>query len=67
MALILIFGLWLCFGGCLYRAHERTRSLAGGRDQGRPNVVVGPRRFGSQIPDTVPSDWIEAYRAEHGD
>lgn len=67
MALILVFGLWLFFGGCVYRAHKRTRSLPGDRAPGEPNVVVGPRRFGSRIPDTVPSDWIEAYRAEHGD
>ena len=67
MSLILVLGLWMFFGASIYRAHRRARSVPEDRAAGLDDVVLGHRHVRTEIPDTVPSDWIEAYRAEHGD
>jgi hypothetical protein len=66
MSLIVIFGLWLFLGGTIYRARKRARSVSESRAPGETNIGFGHRSVHAQVPDTVPSDWIEAYRAEHG-
>ena len=66
MSLIFVFGLWLFLGGSIYRAHKRSRSVPEIRALGDNNIALGHRRVRTEIPDTVPSEWIEDFRAEHG-
>jgi hypothetical protein len=65
MSLILACGVWLFLIGFVYRAHRRSGSVGERRKSGDSDVAVG---FGSthEVPDTVPSDWVETYRSEHG-
>ncbi len=66
MSLLFILGLWAFLGNSVYRAHKRATSvsenLATGPVKGRP----GGRSERVDIPETVPPEWVEAYRAEHG-
>ncbi len=67
MALIVVVGIWMFIGGSVYRAHKRAGLGPGdGATGGSSNVALGHRRVRAEIPDTVPSDWIDTYRAEHG-
>ena len=66
MSLLFVLGMWLFLGGSIYRAHKRARLMAENRVPGDTNRPLGHRRVRTEIPDTVPSEWIEAYRAEHG-
>jgi hypothetical protein len=66
MALILAIGVWLLLGRFVYRAHKSDRSM---RERGNPDydtVAVSGVRARDEVPDAVPSAWIEAYRAQHG-
>jgi hypothetical protein len=67
MSLILVFSLWLFLGGSIFRARKRMRSMPENRLPSDSNVELAHWRVRAEIPDTVPPDWIEAYRAEHGD
>jgi hypothetical protein len=66
MSLLFVLGLWLFLGGSIYRARTRSRSAPGDRAPGDGHVALGHRRVHAEIPETVPSEWIEAYRAENG-
>jgi len=50
------FYIWLA-QKCLRRSVAGVKAGDGSARQRRPRV---------RIPDTVPSEWIEAYRAENG-
>ena len=65
MSLLFIVGLWLFLGGAVYRAHKR-QSTPGDRVPGCRDVGLGHRRVHAEIPNTVPSDWVESYRSENG-
>lgn len=62
MAILCLLAIWT-FYFCLARKCLR-RSVAGIK-AGDGNVEARLRRPRVQIPDTVPSEWIEAYRAEN--
>jgi hypothetical protein len=66
MSLLFVVGLWMFLGGSIYRSHERARQAPEHRAPGHDQVAIDHRPVGTDIPDTVPSEWIEAYRAEHG-
>jgi len=66
MSLIFVFGVWLLLGGFVYRAHKQSGSTAEPRHADQVNVPVGLDEIPAEIPDTVPSEWVETYRAEHG-
>jgi hypothetical protein len=66
MALFVILGLWLILGRSIYRAQGRARSITAHPTPGEADGARGHRHLRADIPDTVPSEWIEAYRAEHG-
>jgi hypothetical protein len=66
MSLLFVLGLWLFLGGSIYRAHKHARSAPEHPTSGETKVVPLRRPVRTKIPDTVPSEWIETYRAEHG-
>lgn len=66
MSLLFVLGLWAFLGGSIYRAHKRAKSVSENPATGGVNVRPGSRRERLDIPETVPSEWVEAYRAEHG-
>jgi hypothetical protein len=66
MSLLFVLGLWLFLGGSIYRARTRARSVPGDRVPGDSQVALGHRRVRAEVPESVPSEWIEAYRAENG-
>jgi hypothetical protein len=60
MAILCFFGMWALYiwlvQTCLRRSAAGIRAGGCNAQQRRPRV---------QIPDTVPSEWIEAHRAEN--
>ncbi len=66
MSLLLVLGLWAFIGGSVYRAHRRPRSAPDDHRPGPGENAFGRRAADAEIPDTVPSEWVEAYRAENG-
>jgi hypothetical protein len=67
MSLLLVFSVWLFLGGSIYRARKRALSMPENRPPKDSHIELAHRGVRAEIPDTVPSDWIEAYRAERGD
>lgn len=66
MSLVFVLVLWAVLGGSVLRARRRARSL---REHGAPGVAdaeLGHRPQPVDIPETVPSEWVEDYRSEHG-
>jgi hypothetical protein len=55
MAMLLLLGMWVLY---FWLARRCLRMSAAG-------IKARQRRPRVQIPDTVPSKWIEAYRAEN--
>ena len=66
MSLLFVLGLWAFLGGSVYRAHKRARSASDNSATGGVKVQPGRRRERVDIPETVPSEWVDAYRTEHG-
>lgn len=66
MSLLFVFGLWVVLGGSVYRAHKRARSSSEDQSPGDSLGELSHRRVRVDVPDTVPSDWVEAYRTENG-
>ena len=66
MSLLFALGLWAFLGGSVYRAHKRTRSVPDSPATGAGKVQLGRRRERVDIPEMVPSEWVDAYRTEHG-
>ena len=58
MAILCFLGIWVLYLWLVRKCVRRAGVHAGDRNarQRRPRV---------QIPDNVPSEWIEAYRAEN--
>jgi len=66
MSLLFILGLWLVVGGSVYRSHKLARAMSENRVPDDDAGELASRRVRAGIPDTVPSDWIEAYRSDDG-
>ncbi len=66
MSLLVILGMWAFLGGSVYRARRRARSGPEGGVPGTGDHEFRRRQGGAEIPDTVPLDWVEAYRADNG-
>jgi hypothetical protein len=67
MALLLVMVIWGSLVAFVYRAHQRGGgSEAEGRAPGASRTAIGGRRVRADVPDTVPTDWVEAYRSENG-
>jgi hypothetical protein len=66
MSFLCIVALWAFLGGSLYRSHRRGRQIPDDRTTGDSGVELGHRHVRADIPDTVPSDWVESYRTENG-
>jgi hypothetical protein len=66
LSVLFIFGLWVVLGGSVYRAHKRARTVPEDQVPGGSDVEFGYQHVDVEIPDTVPSDWVEAYGAENG-
>ncbi len=67
MSLLFVLGLWLVVGGFVHRAQKRVRAALADSAPGDGHDALETSPVGADIPDTVPPDWVEAYRAEHGD
>ncbi len=59
MAILCFLGAWVLY---IWVVQKCIRSAAGIKAGDRN---VQQRRPRVQVPDTVPSEWIEAYRAEN--
>jgi hypothetical protein len=65
MALIFPVGVWLLLGWFVGRARKQSGTVADVRTSVSTDVAVGLESVPTEIPDTVLSDWLQAYRAEH--
>ena len=61
MAVLFLLGMWVLYF-CLARTCLRMSTAV--IKAGDRNVEARLRRPRVQIPDTVPSEWVETYRAE---
>ena len=66
MSLIFVLGLWLFLGTAAYRAHRQAHRASGGGAVGGSDLGGARCPVDAEIPDTVPPEWIEQYRSEHG-
>jgi hypothetical protein len=73
MSLIIIVVMWGFFGWATHRVHVRARAAAepGGTPDRRTDVGPGSGPVVQDVgpvvvPDTVPSEWVDSYRAENG-
>ncbi len=66
MAVMFAFGVWHLLGVFVHRAHKQSGSEAERRRSGDEKVAAGVGSTDTEIPNTVPTDWVETYRAEHG-
>jgi hypothetical protein len=65
MSLVVVLAIWIVLGGALYRSHRRAASTPEQRPPDARAVRAELRKVRVEVPDTVPSDWVEAYRSEN--
>jgi hypothetical protein len=63
MAILGFLAIWAFYFWLVHKLLRR--SVAGIKAGGRNDIEARLRRSRVQIPDTVPSEWIDAYRAEN--
>jgi hypothetical protein len=66
LSLLLVLGLWAFIGGSVYRARRRAQSAPEHQHPDHGDDGFGRLGAGVKIPDTVPPEWVEAYRSENG-
>jgi hypothetical protein len=61
MSLLLVLGLWAVLGRSIYRSRKRSRSMEE-HVAGHGGGALDPRSIRADVPDTVPSEWVEEHR-----
>ncbi len=63
MAILFFLGMWAIY---FWLARICIRKSVAVKATGRRTTEAPARSPGMDVPDTVPAEWVEAYRAENG-